>query len=222
MACDVSAYFDAVRNISESGKREGRYLEVLGFNCVSYYNINDVRRLKKVRRYAQNDEIVRGWLKSVKAYSVFRDRPQKPSYGLRIRSYNSFGCIVDQLDAVAARISEKPGYSCQSILVYSPVDLIKMVRPGYVPCVTAIDVKVRDSLLHFHILMRSLDVYSSMIFDMLWLRILQRILIAKICKRRYSLKSIKPGVLNIFCGRAYIKANCVERAKTFASILCAE
>lgn len=112
-----------------------------------------------------------GFEKARRAYVREEGNITKPSYIGRIRAFkflkpgsNNWKGI-DQISRLLERFALAPQASNLSISVFHPDDLIDGFRPGYVPCLSFIDVKYRGATMRMKFFFRSCDIASVGIFD---------------------------------------------------------
>lgn len=115
----------------------------------------------------------KGYAKSVRAYQQQSGSIVKPSYLGRIRSFE-FKKIgsndpegIDQIANIAEKFLSMPQASNLQISIFHPQDLLDQFRPGYVPCLSFMDIKYRAGELRIKPYFRSCDVAEVAPFDLL-------------------------------------------------------
>lgn len=122
----------------------------------------------------------KGYEKACRAYVRKNGNIMKPSYIGRMRSFefirpgSNDWRGIDQIARVMERFTVTPQASNLSISIFHPDDLVDGFRPGYVPCLSFIDLKFRRGLLRMKFIFRSCDVGEVGIFDIFYCLRLQR------------------------------------------------
>jgi|SRR3989344_6571739 len=110
------------------------------------------------------------------------------SYGMRFRNFNG----VDQINKIVSKLSKNPESKSATICLIDPTtDFL-----GHMPCIVALDFKVREDKLQITGFFRSQDVGKKMYADILAL--------AKIQNEVARLLNLPSGVVKIFISSAHI------------------
>lgn len=149
-----------------------------------------------------------GYDKARRAYVRTRGNITKPSYIGRLQSFNfrkpgtNDWTGIDQIERILDCFSETPQSSSLSMSVFHPDDLIDGYRPGYVPCLSLIDIKYRKGRLGAKFIFRSCDVGEVGVFDLFHcLRIQQELV--QLARERNPRVEISQEVSTFFFSRAF-------------------
>ncbi|HKH38299.1 MAG TPA: hypothetical protein VKA82_14150 [Rubrobacter sp.] len=206
-----------MRLISEEGKPNGNYLEILNCLLSIEYHPADWQHFCDFRQdflRVGGGVAEKGWSRASRVYTVPKDSPTKPSYLKRLIDYpdrprkavaDQGG--LDQLAKIAIELAKKPGYSNLSFVFLRPADLHDQFRPGYVPCPIAGDFKFRDGKLQLSVMFRTNDAFAVGYADLYYMRQIQLDVLKEAQRLTESdtLQYGKPGNLNMFFARTYIE-----------------
>jgi thymidylate synthase len=110
-----------------------------------------------------------------RAYVRKKGNMTKPSYIGRIRSFEFFKQGrnswegIDQIARVLDKFAIEPQASNLGISIFHPDDLTDAFRPGYVPCLSFIDVKYRQKMMRMKFFFRSCDIGEGRAFRCIFL-----------------------------------------------------
>lgn len=208
---EVDYLFHAASLCNETQQGSDGAWQIAPFNCSIPFRENCVRDLKRLneklrQRFPSLVEF--GEKRAHKAFYQPKSTITKPSYRARLDNYLDSG--ISQIE-VAAEIAKKEPFSGGLVFnVFSPEDLVKRKRPGYVPCLISGSFLVHDNSLQLNAFFRSQSVVEFGLFDMLFLREFQREFFNIISKSNDKLNSIQLGSLNLHFARVLVQRRFVK------------
>lgn len=170
--CLVEAYLECAGYVVSEGKRKSDMNEVQDLFCtVALTNENFAKTEKFIEALGAEPELKYGLEKARRAYEKLEGNITKPSYIGRVVGFpflkpgSNDLSPIDQIDLVAEKFADAPQSSNLAISVFHPSDLRDAYRPGYVPCLSFVDVKFRAGELRTKFFFRSCDFAEVAIFD---------------------------------------------------------
>ncbi|MCH4892150.1 hypothetical protein GO308_03370 [Sphingomonas sp. SFZ2018-12] len=168
----LRAYLKCATLVVEKGVRKSDMAEVQDLLCKVVLSPDDVHMFKcLVRDLESHPELVKGHQKALRAYQRHFGSITKPSYIGRLRGYpflkpgtNDLS-PVDQFEIVVNQFREAPQSSNLGMVLFHPNDIRDAFRPGYVPCLSFIDIKFRGGSLSTKFYFRSCDFAEVALFD---------------------------------------------------------
>lgn len=175
-SCILSAYLSMIDLCARESARKSDMSEVQDV-CLSL-SIDEERAERFfafARTLGRTKPFSLGFEKARRAYMRQRGNITKPSYIGRMRSFQfrKPGCNdwrgIDQVERVLERFALAPQSSNLAISIFHPDDLIDGFRPGYVPCLSFIDLKYRAGTMRMKFFFRSCDIGEVGLFDLFFL-----------------------------------------------------
>ena len=169
-------------------------------------NLKSVERL--IAAIRRKDDFKYGDEKSGRAYVRKQGNITKPSYIGRMRDYDFFRPQsnnvepIDQIELILENFERTPQASNFSVAIFHPTDLRDQFRPGYVPCLSLIDIKYRHGSLATKFLFRSCNLGEVGIYDLFHCMKLHAELSSEMKARRPDLSFDNERAL-IFFSRAF-------------------
>lgn len=168
----LDAYLDCADHVVDEGRRKSDMNEVQDLACLISPDFAEWQSFQDfVNRISGRPELKHGAEKAKRAYERLSGNITKPSYIGRMREFpflksgaNDF-TPIDQISLLAEKFGEAPQSSNLSMSVYHPSDLRDAFRPGYVPCLSFVDVKFRNGELRTKFFFRSCDFAEVALFD---------------------------------------------------------
>jgi thymidylate synthase len=142
-----------------------------------------------------------GRLRAKKAYENLNDTITKPSYIGRLRHYGSQG--IDQIENTVSIASKEPASGGLCFNIFEPEDLIKRLRPGYVPCLISGTFIVHDGEFQLTAFFRSQSIIEFAIYDLIYLRKLQISTLSSLVECGAIPRTVGIGSLNMFMARVF-------------------
>lgn len=168
----LSAYLECADFVVREGQRKSDMAEVQDLVLKIELERESLKRFNSFVERIRSDPLVKhGAEKADRAYRRRTGNITKPSYISRIREFpfvkigTNFLEPIDQLQVVVDKFAEAPQSSNLAISVFHPSDLRDAFRPGYVPCLSFIDVKFRSGGLFTKYYFRSCDFAEVAVFD---------------------------------------------------------
>lgn len=168
----LPAYLKCVDLVLEMGMRKSDMAEIQDLLCKVSLSPSDVKAFNKFVRDVENHpELVKGREKALRAYQRRSGSITKPSYIGRLREYpflkqsSNDWTPVDQFEIIANQFLTAPQSSNLGMIVFHPNDIRDAFRPGYVPCLSFVDVKFRGGSLTTKFYFRSCDFAEVALFD---------------------------------------------------------
>ena len=168
----AQTYLECADYVVSAGLRKSDMAEVQNLFCSVSLSDDDCEDFSiLVDRLAKAPELQHGFKKAQRAYQRVEGNITKPSYIGRIIAFPflKFGTNdrspLDQIQIVTEKFAEAPQASNLAISVFHPSDLRDAYRPGYVPCLSFIDIKFRAGKLETKFYFRSCDFAEVAIFD---------------------------------------------------------
>lgn len=168
----LEAYLACADYVVEHGLRKSDMNEVQDLACLISPSHNEWRNFQQfVEEVSTKLELKYGADKAKRAYERLSGNITKPSYIGRLKEYpflkigaNDF-TPIDQIALLAEKFGEAPQSSNLSMSIFHPSDLRDAFRPGYVPCLSFVDVKFRNGELRTKFFFRSCDFAEVALFD---------------------------------------------------------
>lgn len=208
---EVDYLYQAASLCNETRQGSDGAWQIAPFNCSIPFRENcmeDLERLKENLRKRFPTLVEFGEKRAHKAFYQPKSTITKPSYRARLDNYLDSGiCQIE----VAAEIAKKEPFSGGLVFnVFSPEDLVKRQRPGYVPCLISGSFLVHNNTLQLNAFFRSQSVVEFGLFDMLFLREFQREFLNIIAVRNDRLRLIELGSLNLHFARVLVQRRFVK------------
>ena len=171
--CPLQAYREACRLLLELGVRKSDMNEVQDILLSFPVTSKNWKTLSGfISRIRSCDAFEYGDQKSTRAYVREQGNITKPSYIGRMKNYDFFRQQsnniepINQFELVLDNFEKTPQASNFSIAVFHPTDLRDQFRPGYVPCLSMVDVKYRHGNLATKYLFRSCNLGEVGVYDL--------------------------------------------------------
>ena len=150
-----------------------------------------------------------GSKRAKKAYSSRKHTISKPSYIARLRNYcNEWRAC--QIESILSLFEREPFSGGLVFSIFHPSDILQRFRPGYVPClISGVFLKVGQEL-HLNAFFRSQSIIEFGLYDLMFLRSLQKELVSRIKEKKPRAK-IECGALNLSFSRAIVQRRLARR-----------
>jgi hypothetical protein len=148
-----------------------------------------------------------------KAFIETADTITKPSYTKRIHNFLDTG--TNQFEALAKIVSREPASGGLVFSVFSPTDLARRQRPGYVPCLISGSFLLHEDALQLNAFFRSQSIIEFGIFDLIFLRSFQVEFVERFNELAPRRRQTMPGLLNLHFGRILIHRRLIKSDKRF-------
>lgn len=170
--CLLEAYLRCADIVLKHGVRKSDMEEIQDLLCKVILTRQDSERFKRfVQSIDEHPDLVKGQKKALRAYSRRAGSITKPSYIGRLREYpflkhgSNDWSPIDQFDVVLRQFERAPQSSNLGMIVFHPNDITDAFRPGYVPCLSFVDIKFRGGRLSTKFYFRSCDFAEVALFD---------------------------------------------------------
>lgn len=168
----LEAYFACADHVVTHGRRKSDMNEVQDLACLISPNFDEWLKFQEfVENISEKPELRYGAEKAKRAYERLSGNITKPSYIGRLKEFpflktgtNDF-TPIDQIALVIEKFGEAPQSSNLSMSIFHPSDLRDAFRPGYVPCLSFVDIKFRNGELRTKFFFRSCDFAEVALFD---------------------------------------------------------
>ncbi len=203
---EASFLYNAVDLCRETRSGNDGAWQVAPFQCSIPYSENALERieaLKKRLKFQFPDLYQYGENRAKKAYNSSHDTITKPSYNTRIENYKGSG--LNQLNSIEKIGSRDKCSGGLVFSVFSPEDLVKRNRPGYVPCLIAGSFLEHDGELQLNAFFRSQSVVEFGLFDLEFLRRIQVDMVSRICTMKDDPDYVRAGSLNLHFARILVQ-----------------
>ncbi|WFL76709.1 hypothetical protein P7228_11965 [Altererythrobacter arenosus] len=169
----VECFRAASAYVLHSARRKSDMNEIQDIILKVSFSDEDAEELARfVEKVSSDDRFRFGLEKATRAYVREVDSITKPSYIGRLKDYcfikpgsNDFAGIA-QFDVLQRVVAETPQASNLVLAVHHPSDIEDGFRPGYVPCLSFIDVKYRHGSLSVKFFFRSCDFQEVLLYDL--------------------------------------------------------
>lgn len=166
-------YLDGADLVVRNGRRKSDMNELEDVVLSYRYSESDFEKYCDIISAISDHELFRhGREKAGRAYGKFKGNITKPSYRGRMDAFpflkagsNSFEPI-NQFEIIGKQFAEAPQSSNLALSVFHPSDIADAFRPGYVPCLSFIDLKFRAGKLNTKFFFRSCDFAEVAVFDL--------------------------------------------------------
>jgi hypothetical protein len=208
---EIDYLFQSATLCNESRSGSDGAWQVAPLNCSIPYRetcLQDLRTLKEKLHKRFPTLLEFGERRAQKAFYQPKSDVTKPSYRARIDDFLKSG--HNQLE-VAKNIAQKEPFSGGLVFsVFSPEDMIKRQRPGYVPCLVSGSFLVHENQLQINAFFRSQSVVEFGLFDMIFLREFQEEFFDLIKSSHKKLDSLELGSLNVHFARVLVHRRFVK------------
>jgi thymidylate synthase len=203
---EASFLYNAVDLCRENKSGNDGAWQVAPFQCsipFSEQTLENIGALKQRIRASFPALYDYGANRANKAYNSSGDTITKPSYNTRIENY--LGSGLNQLDCIENIGSQERCSGGLVFSVFSPEDLVRRNRPGYVPCLIAGSFLEHEGELQLNVFFRSQSVVEFGIFDLEFLRKMQVEMVSRICDAKDEPAYVQAGSLNLHFARILVQ-----------------
>nr|WP_321457088.1 hypothetical protein [uncultured Cohaesibacter sp.] len=190
--------------------------QVAPFQCSIPYSENALGKIEALKQRIKTqfpDLYEYGANRAKKAYHSSSDTITKPSYNARLKNYKGTG--LNQLVSIEQIGSRNKCSGGLVFSVFSPEDLVKKHRPGYVPCLIAGSFLEHDGELQLNAFFRSQSVVEFGLFDLEFLRRIQVDMVSRICNMRNDPDYVRAGSLNLHFARILVQRRLQRNSNGF-------
>lgn len=198
----LTAFAKCAEFVLAEGIRKSDMSEVQDLVCEIKLLEADIVNFKAfVDRLSTHELLAPGFEKALRAYRRPQGNITKPSYIGRLLRYpflqksTNDWSPIDQFEVVLEQFEQAPQSSNLGMIVFHPHDIRDAFRPGYVPCLSFIDIKYRAGELRTKFYFRSCDFAEVALFDFYHCIELHERLLASCKARRPDLEFKKQRVL---------------------------
>ena len=198
----LSAFLRCADVVLQDGVRKSDMSEVQDLMCKIALTDSDITSFQGFVKEVQDlPELHRGSKKAQIAYERVVGNITKPSYIGRLRQYpfvrsgSNDWSSIDQFKIIADQFEDAPQLSNLGMIVFHPLDISDAFRPGYVPCLSFVDIKFRGSRLSCKFYFRSCEFCEVAIFDFYHCINIQNIIASEFKKRRPDIAIIDREIL---------------------------
>ena len=203
---EASFLYNAVDLCRETKSGNDGAWQVAPFQCSIPYAENSLEKieaLKQKLKFHFPELYQFGEKRAKKAYNSLNDTITKPSYNTRIENFKNSG--LNQLKSIETIGSRDKSSGGLVFSVFSPEDLVKRNRPGYVPCLIAGSFLEHDGELQLNAFFRSQSVIEFGLFDLEFLRRMQIDMVSRICNAKEDPNYVRVGSLNLHFARILVQ-----------------
>jgi thymidylate synthase len=210
--CFVEGFQKISQYLVANGTRKSDMMECQDIVLKVCFDNNALDRLTQfISNISKIADYTKGFEKAKRAYLREKGNITKPSYIGRMKNFsflkpgsNSFDGI-NQISRFGEKFAEAPQASNFTISVFHPDDLVDGFRPGYVPCLSFIDVKYRAGHFTSKFFFRSCDIAEVGAFDLFYCSNLHRQLIKEALDRRPDVQLVQESCIFYFSRAFYYK-----------------
>jgi hypothetical protein len=168
----LGAFLKCTELVVKNGVRKSDMAEIQDLLCKVILTDQDVSEFRDFVHGLEDNPILKGGReKAQRAYKRLSSSITKPSYIGRMRDYQFFKAgandwdPIDQFEIISDQFETAPQSSNLGMIIFHPNDISDAFRPGYVPCLSFVDVKFRNGNLATKFYFRSCDFAEVGLFD---------------------------------------------------------